>query len=240
MVREKIRQTPSTVWNEGPLTSLNVSALDSPNLTFQFCYDTYVAPQDNDYAIQGFIATDPQTVQLVYWESVSSKWSPSTQFTANGHTGMGCYTWGPTSVQYVMFVDLESNVRVMWIDLDTSTKPTSTHPIAAWTNSSISIPGVLPITNLAYNDILLMQMPDGTLAGANFTFDAENTQLLSNESFHMDQKPLLGSHLWLTALPNEVGELAMFCQMNGTDVTQLFRDMLTGQVQTQALSVPKT
>jgi hypothetical protein len=214
--------------------------MDSPHVVFQFCSDVVEILDPRTAGIQAFYATDPQTIQQINWVRGSNEWTPHEQLTANGHAGMACYTWGPGTIQYKMFVNLDNEVNLMWKDLNTTIAPNATHPINSWTNSTVAIPGVLPITNLAYNDYLVMQMPDGSLVGHNITFNAEHTQLISSDQFKLEDKALEGTHIWLWDLPTESGDkqLTVFNQLNGSDITLTLRDMVTGQSLTQALLIP--
>jgi hypothetical protein len=239
-MREKIRRTPSTIWSEGPLSNLDLTVMDSPHVVFQFCSDVVEILNPQTAGIQAFYATDAQTIQQINWVRGSNEWTTHEQFTANGHAGMACYTWGPGSVQYKMFVNLDNEVNLMWRDLNTTIAPNATHPINSWTNTTISIPGVLPTTNLAYNDYLVMQMQDGSLAGYNITFNAENTNLVPDGQVQLEGKALDGTHLWLWEIPTQSGDkqLTVFNQQNGSDITLTLRDLVTGQSLSKALPVP--
>jgi hypothetical protein len=214
--------------------------MDSPHVVFQFCSDVVEILDPKTAGIQAFYASDPQTIQQINWVRGTNEWTTHEQFTANGHAGIACYTWGPGTVQYKMYVNLKNEVNLMWKDLNTTIAPNATHPINSWTNSTVSIPGVLPITNLAYNDYLVMQMQDGSMIGHNITFNAERTELIASDKFQLENKALDGTHIWLWDLPTESGDkqLTVFNQLNGSDITLTLRDMVTGQSLTQALSIP--
>jgi hypothetical protein len=213
--------------------------MDSPNVVFQFCPEAEESLATSTAGIQAFYATDPQTVQQIKWIYGSSQWIQRGPFTANGHAGVACYTWGPDSVLYRLHVNLNNEVNVMWMDRSTTVAANVTHPINTWTNTSVSIPGVLPITNLSFNTYLVAQMPDGSLIGNNITFDAENTLLDPNQHVTFVSKALAGTHLWLWDLPTASGDpqLTLFHQLNGSDITLTMRDMLTGQSVTKGLPI---
>jgi hypothetical protein len=214
--------------------------MDSPHVVFQFCSDSVEIFKPKTAGIQGFYASDPQTIQQVSWTRGTDVWIPQGQFTANGHAGVACYTWGPGTVQYKMFINLDNEVNLMWRDLNTTIAGNATHPINTWTNSTVSIPGVLPTTNMGFNDYLVVQMPDGSLVGNNITFQAENTRLISSDQFQIADEALASTHLWLWDLPTQSGDpqLTVFNQRNGSDITLIMRDMVTGQSLTKALVIP--
>jgi hypothetical protein len=214
--------------------------MDSPNVVFQFCWDALESLAAQDFGIQAFYASDPYTIQQVNWIHGTDFWSHEGSFVANGHAGMACYTWGTGTVQYKMFVNLHNEVNLMWKDLNTTIAANATHPINTWTNATFSIPGVLPTTNMGFNGALVVQMPDGSLVGNNITFNAENTRLIPEDEFQLEGKALEGTHLWLWGLPTESGDsqLTVFNQLNGSDITLMMRDMVTGQSLTQSLTIP--
>lgn len=50
----------------------------------------------------------------------------------NAHAGVGCYSWGPGSNTYVLFVDLDDNVNILWKDLNVSHEASPEHPVDEW------------------------------------------------------------------------------------------------------------
>jgi hypothetical protein len=233
---------PGNDWTEGPLTDLGLVVMDSPNVAFQFCFDNWESQEAKTFGIQAFYGSDPKTIQQVHWTNGTNTWIKQGQFTANGHAGVGCYTWDTANVQYKMFVNLDNEVNVMWKDIDTDIASTATHPINSWTNTTVSIPGVLPITSVSWNKNLVVQMADGPLVFNNITLDAEKTQLNPSLQFRLDNtpNPLPGTHIWLWNLPIDSNDeqLTIFCQLNGSDITYILRDMETGQLKINALSIP--
>jgi hypothetical protein len=213
--------------------------MNDAHVAFEVCFDNNLGPPINAYGIQLFYATDPFTIQEVNWAEDSSTWTIGLPFAANGHGGLGCYTWGPDTVQYIMYIDLDNNVKMMWKDVDRTAASTPTHPTNQWVNSTLEIPGVYPQSAIGYNNNIVVQKPDLSLAGYNISFDSENSKL-TGQQFTFDQKPIPATHLWLWNLPTNSGDsqLSMFDQKNGTDVTLTVRDQVTGQVLTLAMPIP--
>ena len=80
-------------------------------------------------------ASDNATFQQLGWRAGETEWSwQQSWLNFNGHAGVGCYSWGPGSVTYVMFVDLENTVNFYWKDTNTNTTGNTSHPINQWTN----------------------------------------------------------------------------------------------------------
>jgi hypothetical protein len=78
-------------------------------------------------------ASDDSTIQQYGWRDGDSSWSHQGNFThRNGHAGIGCYSWGPGTVTYVMMVNSENTAEVWWKDTDTNTTSTDVHPINEW------------------------------------------------------------------------------------------------------------
>ncbi|KAF2430562.1 hypothetical protein EJ08DRAFT_633660 [Tothia fuscella] len=233
-IREKVRKTPSTTWTEGALTKPKATAMNDPHVTFQFC-------PDQKGGIQAFYATDPQTIQRINWIYGADAWMEKDDFTANGHVGMACYTWGAGTAQYKMFVSLNNEVKVSWKDTNTSVATTAKQPANIWTNSTVSISGDSRITGSSFSEYLIMQTPDRSSVGHNITLDAENTRSDSAEQFTFDGTTILGTHMWLWGLPTKSGDkqLTIFHQTNGSDVTMIMRDMVTTQSLIRALRIPQ-
>jgi len=185
---------------------------------------------------------DAVTQEEVNWTYNTTQWYVQDEFTANGHAGVGCYSWGPGSVSYVMMVNLNNQVNIMWKDLNASVASTPQHPVGSWTNSSAVIPNVMQNTSLGYTNYFYVQQSDGHIAGHNISFDAERTQLMTSQMFNIPQKPLSGSHFSVTAVPTKSGgdQLIVFNQANGTDITENIRDLSSGQWSYSGLPVPNT
>lgn len=81
-------------------------------------------------------ASDNTTFKQLGWRSDGNGWTHQQDWkNLNGHAGVGCYTWGGTSVTYVMFVDQNNTVNFYWKDTATNITATKAHPINQWTNS---------------------------------------------------------------------------------------------------------
>ena len=70
----------------------------------------------------------------VGWTYGDTSWAEQQIFNGyNGHGGVGCYSWGPTSDTYVFFINLQNEVNILWKELNTTLKGNATHPIDVWT-----------------------------------------------------------------------------------------------------------
>lgn len=231
IVREKISETGATTWRDGSIGNLNLLAMDDHNVGLQACYGNfYNESQNPSVGIHLWYAVDSQTQQEVDWSISSSDWTSGTAYTANGHSGVGCYSWGPGSVWYAMMVNLQNDVNVLWRDAKDG-------QAGAWSNTSVVIPGVLPNTSLGYTDYFFAQLVNGSLAGYNISFSGANTQLVPGEQFTIPQKPLVGTHFAVTVPSSDGGNLAVFSQDTGTDITENLRDSL-GRWTYNSLPVP--
>lgn len=175
------------------------------------------------------------------WTYNTSQWYKQDYFTANGHAGVGCYSWGGGSVSYVMMVNLDNAVQMAWKDLNSTVATTDAHPVNTWVNTTFTIPDVDPNTSLGYTNYFYVQKGDGRIGGWNISWDAENTKL-TGDAFTIPKPALDGSHFSVTTLPNNSGgdSLVVFNQQNGTDITQNFRDFSNGQWSYSDLPVPQT
>lgn len=175
------------------------------------------------------------------WTYNTTEWYRQDFFTANGHAGIGCYSWGGGSVSYVMMVNLNNAIQMAWKDLNSSVPSTSAHPVNKWVNTTFTIPNVEPDTSLGYTNYFYAQQQDGHIRGWNVSWDAENTKLLG-APFTIPQPGLHGTHFSVTAVPNASGgdSLMVFNQQNGSDITENLRDLSSGQWSYSDLPVPQT
>jgi len=203
---------------------------------------TNTTSQDAVIGMHLWYGVDPVTMQEVTWTYNTSDWYPEGNFTANGHAGIGCYSWGPGSVTYLMLVNLDNTVQMLWKDLNTSVVSTPSHPTNVWVNSSVSIPNVMPNTSLGYTNYFYAQMNDGSIGGYNISFAADNSAILASQNFEIPQKPLPGTHFSVTAIPTVSGgdSLIVFDQTNGSDITVNTRDLSSGQWSYASLPIPNT
>lgn len=88
---------------------------------------------------------------------------------------------------------------------------------------------------MGYTDFLFAQNPDLSIGGWNISYSAENTTVLTDQTFTINVGPssngLPGTHLTNTAVPDESGgaELQAFYQTNATNIQQTTRDLKSGQ-----------
>lgn len=131
-------------WAPGPINSLNLQTIDDPNVGLQACwYGNYygAAPtgesSDLSIGIHLWYAKNSTTFGSVAWTAGhSNPWTQEEEFNDyNGHAGVACYTWGPGSNTYVMFVNLQNEVNILWKDQNTTLKNSTTHPIDIWKKS---------------------------------------------------------------------------------------------------------
>lgn len=203
---------------------------------------TNTTSQDAVIGMHLWYGVNPTTMQEVTWTYNTTDWYPEQNFTANGHAGVGCYSWGPGSVTYLMAVNLDDTMVMQWKDLNTSAPSSPNHPLNVWVNSSVTIPNVIANTSLGYTNFFYTQMADGSIGGYNISFAAENSTILSSENFDIPQKPLPGTHFSVTAIPDSSGgnSLLVFDQINGSDITENTRDLSSGQWAYASLPIPNT
>lgn len=138
---ERINSNKTNVWKDGPLGQLGLLALDDRNVGLQACWygdyygastrssNTTDAQQIGIHLWYGSAANKIDELTFVYG---SDHWEPEAPIiNYNGHAGIGCYSWGGGSVTYLMLVNLQSEVVVLWKELN-STKATPSHPINEW------------------------------------------------------------------------------------------------------------
>ncbi|KAK3064593.1 hypothetical protein LTR53_018440, partial [Teratosphaeriaceae sp. CCFEE 6253] len=188
------------------------------------------AVYSNEVGMHLWYASDDTTFQQLGWRDGDSAWEFQQSWTnLNGHAGVGCYSWGPGTVTYVMFVDLKNTVNFYWKDTNTTLSGSSKHPINQWMNTSIAINNVNPSTSLGYTNAFYAQMADdNTMNGYNVSWAAENTTIITADTFTVEGEPgLPGTHLSVTALPNTSGgnDLLVFFQVNGSDISEFTRDL---------------
>lgn len=89
-----------------------------------------------DVGMHLWYASNETTFQQYGWRDGQDTWERQEQWNnKNGHAGVACYSWGPGTSTYAMFVNLENTVEIWWKDTNTSVKSTAKHPINKWTNS---------------------------------------------------------------------------------------------------------
>lgn len=186
--------------------------------------------------------SDPTTLQSVGWTYGTLTWTKKESLTGyNAHAGIGCYSWGPGTVTYLMASDLHDTVNILWKDLNQTGIATPAHPIGKWTNSSVAIPNSFPNTSLGYTDYLYAQAADYDLVGYNVSWNAESTKFVSNENFEITtDQALPGTRMTVTAVPADSGgqTLLVFNQVTGDTITEYTRDLEGGQWTQAKLPIP--
>ncbi len=141
------------MWVDGPINNLNLEVYDADQVGMQACWygndygdsDYTHSPLPNQNTSNGdpalsnqigmhmWYAADEHTFQQYGWRDGDSSWQHQNVFSnMNGHSGVGCYSWGPGTVTYVMMVNEENAVEVYWKDTDTNLTSTKEHPINEW------------------------------------------------------------------------------------------------------------
>ena len=137
-------------WETGPINNLNLQTIDDPNVGLQGSwYGNYYGnastgdSSDLTIGIHLWYGKDSTTFGSAAWAADTNTWTQEEDFDDyNSHAGVACYTWGPGSNIYVMFVNLQNEVEILWKDLNTTLKNTTTHPIDVWTKSGF--PSIYP------------------------------------------------------------------------------------------------
>ncbi|KAK5743144.1 hypothetical protein LTR17_002905 [Elasticomyces elasticus] len=260
-IRQRTNSNTTNVWVDGPVNLANLTANDADMVGMQACWygsdygdsDYLHTPLPNggdaEYSDQVgmhlWYASDDTTFQQLGWRAGDDVWELQQSWLGlNGHAGVGCYSWGPGTVTYVMLVDLNNTVNFYWKDTNTNITNSTRHPINEWTNTSIAINNVNPATSLGYTNFFYAQMADDNMVnGYNISWAAENTSIVVADSFTVQGEPgISGTHLSVSALPNSSGgsDLVVFMQTNGSDVSVFTRDLVAGQWTGSSLPIPQT
>jgi hypothetical protein len=231
-VKQLIQTNISDIWQPGPLSTLNLSAFDSPSTGLQACWkgDFYgdsdftkfptFSGQNNTDPFEGtkamniWFAVDDSTFQQYAWYSGQDQdiWVPIQRWQGfNGHAGVGCYSWGTGSTQYAMLNNKQNDVEFWWKDTNKDLNSTEAHPINSWQNASMgAIKNVWPTTSLGFTTYFYAQMADKSIKGYNVTYQAENTTFLEDQTFRVTDpggvvEALGGSHLTVTSYEAKEG-----------------------------------
>lgn len=209
---ERVNSNKTNLWSDGPLGQLGLLALDDRNVGLQACWygDYYGASTrsgNNTSAQQiglhlwyGSAANKIDELTFVYG---SDQWVTGAPILGyNGHAGIGCYSWGGGSVTYLMLVNLKNQVEILWKELNTTLKSTTTHPVNTWSTGKFgpyiilrgvqrltpsfsatgaTFPTVHANTSLGYTVWFFMQKDDYSLSGHNISWAAENTTIFSKD-----------------------------------------------------------
>ena len=229
-VRQVTKSNISEIWQPGPLSNLNLKAMDSPSSGLQACWkgnyygdsdytkmptasgQTNDKPFDKDLGINIWFAVDESTFQQYAWYNGSDAWVPVQRWSGfNAHAGVGCYSWGEGSTTYAMMANKNNDVEFWWKDGNATLPSTETHPINSWQNAShAAIRGVHPLTSLGFTTYFYAQMADRSIKGYNVTYAGENTTFLEDKTFAITDPagPALGlggTHLTVTAYAEKEG-----------------------------------
>lgn len=231
-VKQLTKTNTTDLWEEGPLTSLQLRTFDSPSSGLQACwkgsyygdvdftkFPTWSGEQNTEtfdtnslVGMNIWFATDDSTFEQYAWYNGASQWVPIKSWRGfNGHAGVGCFSWGPGTTTYAMLPNRANAVEFWWKDTNTSVVSMDTHPINSWQNSSAgALNGVYPTTSLGYTTYMYAQMDDRTIKGYNISFEAENTTYIPDDTFSITDpagpvKALGGTHMSVTAF-TETGE----------------------------------
>lgn len=235
IVRQITKSNTSDIWQPGPLSRLNLKAMDSPSSGLQACWkgDFYgdsdytkfptmsglqnQIPYDQRKGMNIWYAVDDSTFEQYTWYNGADSWAFVQKWPGfNGHAGVGCYSWGPGTTTYAMMANKKNDVEFWWKDTNTTLKSEENHPINSWQNSTKSaIRGVNPITSLGFTTYFYAQMADRSIKGHNVTYAAENTTFLADETFTVTDpagsaKGLAGTHITVTAYAERAGNQTLW------------------------------
>ncbi|KAF2008911.1 hypothetical protein BU24DRAFT_359236, partial [Aaosphaeria arxii CBS 175.79] len=269
IVRQVTQTNVSNIWQPGPLSKLNLTVYDSPgNVGLQACWKGNFYG-DSDYSkmptpsgeknkipfedIQGmniWFATDDSTFQQYAWYAGFEDWGALDKWQGkNTHAGVGCYSWGEGTTTYTMMVNKANDTEIWWKDTANATS-TQAHPIMSWQNSTKGlIPDVYPTSSLGYTTYFYAQMADKSISGFNVTYQAENTTIVSGDTFTITnpagpEYALGGTHLTATAYTEMDGDkpvwdsLYVFYQTDGDDISAFTRGIAGGEWQKGQLNIP--
>lgn len=255
--------TTPGIWTDGPINNLDLKVWDADQVGMQACWygndygdsdyvhspipgtDQVNASANSDVGMHMWYASDNNTFQQYGWrQDANNTWQFQNTFeNMNGHAGVGCFSWGPGTVTYVMMVNEENTVEFWWRDTNTNLTNSTTHPINVWVQAPITIEDVYPTTSLGYtNSFYAQSAADLYFYGHNVTWAAENTTIATPFKVASSQPALPGSHLSVTELPGPSGgnDLVVFFQMNGTDLSEYTRDVVAGAWANVPITIPQT
>jgi hypothetical protein len=226
-VKQLTYANTTNIWENGPLSDLNLKVYDAPSSGLQACWkgnyygdsDFTKFPTANglnntqayDNELLGmniWFAIDDSTFQQYAWYSGQDQdvWVPIERWSGfNGHAGVGCYSWGTGTTTYAMLSNKEHNVEFWWKDTNETVASTSTHPINSWQNATKGgIRNAHPATSLGFTTYFYAQMEDRSIKGYNVSYQAENTTFTEDETFSITDpagavKALGGTHMSVTS-----------------------------------------
>ncbi|KAK5127916.1 hypothetical protein LTR85_005033 [Meristemomyces frigidus] len=264
-IKQRSGTNLSSLWTDGPINDANLTVHDADQVGMQACwYGSDYGDSDythtplptsgpdaaftSDVGMHIWYGSNATTFQQYGWRAGDDSWTyQATWQDYNAHAGVGCYSWGPGTVTYVMMVNLQDTVEFWWKDTDTNLTGTTSHPINQWTNASkIAVNNVNPATSLGYTNYFYAQMADTNMInGFNISWAAENTTIMTadGDTFTVDGEPgIPGTHLSVSALPQQSGGdiIVAFYQTTGSDITEYTRDLVAGQWTSSAIAIPPT
>ncbi|OAK97926.1 hypothetical protein IQ06DRAFT_296188 [Phaeosphaeriaceae sp. SRC1lsM3a] len=229
-VRQTTKSNTSDIWQPGPLSKLNLKAMDSPSSGLQACWkgnyygdsdytkfptisgNVNTQPFDERLGMNIWYAVDENTFQQYAWYNGQDVWVPIQTWRGfNTHAGVGCYSWGEGTTTYAMMANRNNDVEFYWKDTNTSTPSAENHPINSWQNATKGlIPGVYPSTSLGFTTYFYAQMADRSFKGYNITYQGENTTYSQDEAFVLSDgggpaRGLGGTHLSVTSYREQQG-----------------------------------
>lgn len=261
LVRQKTNSNLTNTWADGPLNDLNITASNTSQTGLQACWfgnfygnadythsptynpnDGSANGSDGTTGISFFVGDTETSFQQYGWLHGSDTWEKQEHWpNLNSQAGVGCYTWGPGTVQYVFMLDLANTMSIFWKDTNSTLNSTASHPVNKWTNSSLAINDLHPSSSLGYTNYLYAQQADEMIHGWNVTFAAENTSFVQGDDFIVEGDPgVPGTHLSVTSLPNESGgyNIQTYYQTKGDDITFYTRDLLGGEWSGSTVPIP--
>lgn len=234
-VKQVYNSNSTSIWQPGPLSDLNLKAMNAPSAGLQACWKgnfygdsdfskfptasglQNTQPFEERKGINIWYAVDESTFQQYTWYNGQSTWIPVQKWSGfNGHAGVGCYSWGEGTTTYAMMANKNNDVEVWWKDTNDTTRSAENHPINSWQNSTNgAIRGVHPMTSLGYTTYFYMQMADRSIKGYNVTYQAENTTFVPADTFTITDPagPALGlggTHLTVTAYAEKQGNRTLW------------------------------
>lgn len=154
MVRQKSFSNVTGIWTDGLINNLNLKAATADLGGMQACWsngqdwksfkfgDSVPPPTINTTAtglggMYLWYASEENMFDQYGIIQGSSSWEKQGTFPGmNARAGVGCYFWGPKTVQYTAMVDLQNTTEVWWKDTNSSTASTAMHPINSWVNGT--------------------------------------------------------------------------------------------------------
>lgn len=153
ILKQRTNSNMTGIWEDGPINDLKLHPYHAEQVGMQACWygndygdsDYKHSPLPGQNATNGnakfsnqvgmhmWYASDRTTFQQYGWRDGDDSWSHENSFkNMNGHAGVGCYSWGPGTVTYVMMANEENTVEFYWRDTNTNITSTKAHPINEW------------------------------------------------------------------------------------------------------------